>query len=355
VTARPGVAVAVPGAAVPRAAALPVALRSSAAAGVALLLDELLGEPPSRRHPVVLMGAYLGRAGCRVPAAPPGRAVVHGGLAWAAGAGGVALAGTVLARAGRRLPWPAQVVLHGVALWPLLSGRMLRREVAAVEDALARSLDDGRAQVARLVSRDTSALDAEGVRGAALGSLSENLCDSVVAPLIWHAVAGLPGAVLYRYVNTADAVWGYRSPRWQHAGRVAARADDLANLAPARLSALLLLAVARAGHLLPRLPAQARLTPSPNGGWPMGAMALVLDVRLVKAGVYALHPGGRQPATDDTRRALRLVAAATAAAWPLAAGMSLLREAVVHRAVVPHRVVAPRVGGRRDLVPAGTT
>ena len=78
------------------------------------------------------------------------------------------------------------------------------------------------------------------MRGAAIESLAENLSDSVVAPLLWYVVAGLPGAALYRFANTADACWGYRSPRWRYAGTVAARADDALNLVPARLTALLL-------------------------------------------------------------------------------------------------------------------
>lgn len=320
------------------------ALLRPAAAAVALLLDELLGEPPARWHPVVAMGAYLGRAGRLVPATPPGPAVVRGGLAWAGGAGAATLAGVLLDRASRRLPWPARVLVHGGVLWSLLSGRMLRREVGAVEAALARSLPDGRAQVSRLVSRDTDRLDAEEVRGAAIGSLSENLCDSVVAPLLAHAVGGLPAAALYRWTNTADAVWGYRTPRWQHAGRVAARADDVANLVPARLAALLLLVAARETRLAPRLRDQARLTPSPNGGWPMGAAALVLGVRLVKPGVYALNAAGRPPEPHDTRRALRLVQAVTALTWPVAAALSV--AAAVAAAVAAVAAAASRAPGR---------
>ena len=296
-----------------------------AAMAVALLLDELFGEPPSRWHPVVAMGAWLTRVAPHVPPVPPVREVALGGLAWSTGAVAATVAGAVVARALRRLPWPAAVAVEGLALWPLLSGRLLRREVAAVEDALARSLPQGRAQVSRLVSRDTSVLDAEAVRGAALGSLAENLSDSVVAPLLAHAVGGVAGAALYRWTNTADAMWGYRTPRWAHAGRVAARADDLANLVPARLSALLLLAVARAPRLLPVVAQQAGLTPSPNGGWPMGAMAQVLDVRLVKADVYALHAGARAAGPDDTRRALGLVRAVTVLAWVVCAAVAGVR------------------------------
>lgn len=330
-----------------------VALRRPAAAAVALLLDELLGEPPVRLHPVVAMGGYLRRVEPHVPAAPAGRAVVAGGLAWAGGAVACAAVAAVPARGLRRrdpvcgrsrasrqprrlraVPWSVAVLGEGLLLWPLLSGRLLRREVAAVEAALGRCLPDGRAQVSRLVSRDTGRLDDEQVRAAALGSLSENLCDSVVAPLLAHAAAGLPGAALYRYVNTADAVWGYRTPRWQHAGRVAARADDVANLLASRLTGLLLLVVPAArrapssglGRLLRELPGQARLTPSPNGGWPMGALSLLLDVRMPKPGVYELNAAGHPATPADTALALRLAKQVTAAAWTLLAVLSVSRR-----------------------------
>ncbi|WP_380166031.1 adenosylcobinamide-phosphate synthase CbiB [Jannaschia sp. R86511] len=282
-----------------------------AALVLAVALDELLGEPPTRWHPVVAMGALLRRAERHVPAAPPGRALAAGGAAWSAGAVLSGASGVLLDRATARLPWPGAVLLQGTVLWTLLSGRLLRDEVAAVEEALAGSAAAGRHRVARLVSRDTAALDASQVRQAALGSLSENLCDSVVAPALAHAVGGLGAAAAYRFVNTADAMWGYRSPRFRHAGRVAARADDVANLVPARLSGLLLVGADPAR--LRRLPREAALTPSPNGGWPMAALALRLGVRLAKPGVYELHAVGREPGPADTRQALRLFRRATAA------------------------------------------
>jgi len=291
---------------------------------VALVLDELLGEPPGRWHPVVAMGTYLRRVEPRVPAAPSLPAALCGGAAVSLGVLASAAAGSVLDRASRRLPWPAAVALQATVLWTLLSARLLREEVAAVEQALARSTADGREQVSRLVSRDTAALDAEQVRAAALGSLSENLSDSVVAPALAHAVGGLTAAAAYRFVNTADAMWGYRSPRWEHAGRVAARADDLANLLPARLTGLLL--VGPDPDRLARLPREAARTPSPNGGWPMGALALRLGTRMTKPGVYALNPDARAAVAQDTARALRLFRLATVqAAALLGAGAALVR------------------------------
>ncbi|WP_436639257.1 CobD/CbiB family cobalamin biosynthesis protein, partial [Paracidovorax avenae] len=134
-------------------------------------------------------------------------------------------------------------------LKPLLAWRMLRDEVVAVEDALAQSLEAGRERLSRLVSRDVHALQAVQVRESAIESLAENLNDSVVAPLFWFALLGLPGAALYRFANTADAMWGYPGMRggryWQWAGKWAARADDVLSWVPARITAVLLALCAR--------------------------------------------------------------------------------------------------------------
>ncbi|RYF65285.1 MAG: cobalamin biosynthesis protein, partial [Comamonadaceae bacterium] len=199
-------------------------------------------------------------------------------------------------------------VMLGLLLKPLLAWRLLREEVQGVEDALGDSVEAGRTRLARLVSREVAPLSATAVRESAIESLAENLNDSVVAPLFWFAVAGLPGAALYRFANTADAMWGYRGARsgrvWEWAGKWAAHADDLLSWLPARLTALLLALVA---WQWPRtLRAQAARTPSPNSGWPMAAMALLLGVRLAKPGVYALNERGAAAKPAHTARALRL-------------------------------------------------
>ena len=283
------------------------------AIAVALAWDARFGEPPARLHPVVGMGwglAALGRwvAPRAGEAQRPRRDFAAGALAWTLGAVAVVGLACGLQALLSRTPWWVQGLALGVLLKPLLAWRMLRDEVAAVEAALAQGLQAGRAQVARLVSRDVQALDEAGVRQAALSTLAENLNDSVVAPLFWFALAGLPGAALYRWSNTADAMWGYRGVRggcdWTWAGRWAARADDALSWLPARLSALLLLAASGCGVPWRALRAQARRPPSPNGGWPMGALALRLGVRLVKPGVYALNEAGRLPQPADTARAL---------------------------------------------------
>ncbi|RIQ17508.1 CobD/CbiB family cobalamin biosynthesis protein, partial [Jiangella rhizosphaerae] len=226
------------------------------------------------------------------------------GLAWVAGAATAYGAGVAVSRVAARLPSRVRPLVVGTALWPLFAHRMLLDEVAGVERALtAGGVAAGRAAVGRIVSRDVSALTPEEIRQAAVESLGENLSDSVVAPLFWYAVGGLPAAAVYRFANTADAVWGYRTPRWNHAGRVAARADDLLNLVPARVTGVLL-----AGRRVAwgRLRAEAALTPSPNAGWPMAALALRLGVRLAKPGVYALGATGTAAGAPDVDAALRL-------------------------------------------------
>lgn len=281
---------------------------------LALLVDRCWGEPSARWHPVVGMGRYLGWLGPRVaPAwgtsAGTVRPFVLGALAWVAGALLVVAIAVALLRLLNEGPVWLQALATGLLLKPLLAWRMLRDEVAAVETALGESLTAGRERLGWLVSRDVAALDEAQVRESAIESLAENLNDSVVAPLFWFAVAGLPGAALYRFANTADAMWGYRGERqgrdWTWAGKWAARADDVLSWLPARLTGVLLgfLGAFRGWHAMP---AQARRTPSPNSGWPMAAMALALGVRMGKPGVYELNAEGRSPEASDTARALQL-------------------------------------------------
>lgn len=280
---------------------------------VALGLDALFGEPPARLHPVVAMGHYLGAVGRRVSRAAgavprPGAEFWLGALGWCVGAVLVVVLVWAAGWAMQTLHPLAQAVLLGLLLKPMLSWRMLRDEVRAVEAALAESLAAGRQRVGWLVSRDVTALSETQVREAAVSTLAENLNDSVVAPLFWFAVAGLPGAALYRFANTADAMWGYQGERggrdWTWAGKWAARADDALSWLPARLTALLI-ALPTVGRGWSAVVANAGRTPSPNGGWPMGALAVGLGIRLGKPGVYELNAQGRAPLAADTAQALR--------------------------------------------------
>lgn len=303
----------------------------AAVPAIALALDRVLGEPGARWHPVVWMGHYLAWAGRRVaPLAgawvpAPGPALAFGALAWCAGAACAGLVAWLAQTWWLTLPgWLAQALL-ALALKPLLSWAMLHDEVLAVEQALGQSLDAGRARLARIVSRDVSGLAASEVRESAIESLAENLNDSLVAPLFWFVLLGLPGAALFRFANTADAMWGYRGvhrlqgePRdWTWAGKWAARADDVLAWLPARLTALLIGALAGL-RAWTGLGADAARTPSPNSGWPMAAMARVLEVRLAKPGVYVLGEGARAPAPADLLRACAIGTRVAVAATLLA-------------------------------------
>ncbi|MFL5279522.1 MAG: adenosylcobinamide-phosphate synthase CbiB [Rhodopila sp.] len=288
---------------------------------LALLLDRLFGEPPARWHPVVWMGAYLSRIGRTLPDLSRRPAFIAGALAWCAGALLVVVPAIAAGWVLRQVPAWLAVAIGALLLKPLFSLRLLLDEVAGVEAALAEGLDAGRARLCRIVSRDTTSLSADQVRESALESLSENLSDSLVAPLFWYALFGLPGAALYRFANTADAMWGYRG-RWEWVGKWAARADDSLNLIPARLTALALLGLPRPAALA-ALRREARRTTSPNSGWPMAALALALGVRLGKPGVYMLNGTAPSPMGAQVRSALIRAQLAGLALALLPAGLEL--------------------------------
>lgn len=311
------------------------------ALGLALWIDKHMGEPPSPAHPVVWMGCYLTACGSVTVRRAPATAFVLGALAWWLGAalvGAIAwgvqalvfwqLAAYVAAPAWQNaVDTVLLVLLMAWLLKCMLSWRMLREEVGAVELALGQSLAAGRERLSWLVSRDTAQLSASQVRESAIESLAENLNDSVVAPIFWFVLFGLPGAAIYRFANTADAMWGYRGvyrgKHWEWAGKWAARADDVLSWLPARLTALLLALAAR-GLPFYALRREARRTPSPNSGWPMAAMALALGISLGKPGVYTLNPEGRPPEAADTALAQGLAAQAVLAQAALAMAALLL-------------------------------
>jgi adenosylcobinamide-phosphate synthase len=291
----------------------------------AFAIDRALGEPPARWHPVVWIGQALSRTGAPWPAKTPRAQFVRGMLFWLSLATlcvAIAFAADRLIVAIADLFAPlfrsaVRGLLLGALLKPLLAWRMLREEVGAVEQALTHGVQAGRERLRHIVGRDTTTLSVTVVRESALESLAENLNDSCIAPLFWFCVGGLPGAALYRFANTADAMWGVRG-RWEWAGKWAARTDDVLSYLPARLSALLLAAVAARS---PRgLSREARRTASPNGGWPMGMLALALDVRLSRPGYYVLHETGRCAGSRDVARGLELAARAV---WVAVAAAAL--------------------------------
>ena len=241
----------------------------------ALVLDAALGEPrwlwDRWPHPAVLMGRAVGWLDDRLNRGSDRRA--KGVLAVAALVVGSGLIGALIAAV------PDLGLLEVIAAAILLAQRSLAVHVQAVADALRLSVAEGRREVARIVGRDTATLDAPGVARGAIESAAENLSDGVVAPAFWFLVAGLPGMLIYKAVNTADSMIGHRTPRHEAFGWAAARLDDVLNWVPARLTAAL---IALAGWRPDPAPIlrDGPLHRSPNAGWPEAAMAVVLNVAL---------------------------------------------------------------------------
>ncbi len=252
----------------------------------AMLLDAALGEPNwlwSRLpHPAVLMGRVvdaldrgLNRGGHRM---------ARGTVAVTLLVLGTGLLGWALSHLG-----PVVEILIAAIL---LAQRSLVEHVAAVAEALRLSTEKGRELVAWIVSRDTSAMDQPQVARAAIESAAENLSDGVVAPAFWFLIGGLPGLIIYKAVNTADSMIGYRTDRYEAFGKAAARLDDLLNLIPARLTGLIIAGLSRNLRQWPQITADARRHKSPNAGWPEAAMARALHLSL--AGPRSYH-GTLQP------------------------------------------------------------
>jgi adenosylcobinamide-phosphate synthase len=237
------------------------------------------------------------------------------------------------------LALPFGVVPLAALAGTLLAQRSLHAHVARVADALEREgLAAGRAAVGHIVGRDTATLDEAGVARAAIESLAESFSDGVVAPALWMAIAGLPGAAVYKAINTADSMIGHRTERHEAFGWAAARLDDLVNLPASRLSALLLVAAAAleeraaAGAAWRAVRRDARRHRSPNAGFPEAAMAGALGLALAGPRVYggvevddALMGDGRREATaSDVRKALALYRRADGVLIGLVAVVALL-------------------------------
>jgi adenosylcobinamide-phosphate synthase len=301
---------------------------SAAAVLLAWMLDARFGEPHSAWHPVAWFGRALAPVGLRLRALAPAAAFAWGAAAWLAAVGFVALSAASLQHLLlTHCPVGLALPLLALALKPAFAWRMLREEVQAVEAALLQSLEAGRARLAHLCSRDVSRLDAGAVRETAIETLAENLNDSLVAPLFWFAVGGLPAAWAWRAANTLDAMWGYHGP-WEWAGKWAARADDVLGWVPARLTAVLLW---RPGIDWARVRHEARLTPSPNGGWPMAMMAIRLGVRLGKPGVYVLNAAGCVPGQTAIAAAQRAALSAARGALALTVITVIVLESAAWR------------------------
>ncbi len=305
---------------------------------VALLVDAAIGwpDPLYRRigHPVTWIGALITALERQLNHASDGDTARRtAGTLTALGVIGLcaAVAGLVTTL----LPGGTLgAVLTGVLAWPLVASRAMHDHIAAVARPLAQSdLPGARHAVSMIVGRDPSQLDPPGIARAALESLAENTSDGIVAPLFWGVLFGLPGIAAYKAINTLDSMIGHRTPRHAAFGWASARIDDLANLIPARLTGLLFAAVARRPWAaLACMARDARHHRSPNAGWPEGAMAGALGVRLSGPRIYADHVAqepwlnGRapDPGAADLTRGLALYLRAMLALGALLALLALI-------------------------------
>lgn len=241
---------------------------------LALLLDAALGEPRwlwSRLpHPAVLMGRGVGWLDRRLNIGPSRRAKGIAAVVLLV-AGAIAL-GRILEQFGAG----AQIITLAI----LLAQRSLCEHVGEVASALRQSTQAGRGAVARIVSRDCADMSVAQVSRSAIESAAENLSDGVIAPIFWFVIAGLPGLLVYKVINTADSMIGYRNARYAAFGWAAARLDDVLNLIPARLTALMIAILSGQLRAWPAIKADADMHKSPNAGWPEAAMARALDIAL---------------------------------------------------------------------------
>lgn len=281
---------------------------------LALLLDLALGDPPNRYHPVAWMGAGIGLAQRLAPRRGRCWPCLYGAVLIVSGVTLVSVIGLIVAEILQLLPLPLYWLLEACMVKTTFAFRGLMQAAQQVQEALrAGDVDQARRLVSwHLVSRDTTQLTPSQVAAATVESVAENASDGIVAPLLYYALGGLPAALAYRFINTADAMLGYRDPEREWLGKVPARVDDLVNLVPARLTAGLFVV---ATYLL-RGPAwralqvwyrDARQTASPNAGGPMSVMAGALGVELEKVGHYCLGAGQALPCAQDIGSAVRLL------------------------------------------------
>jgi adenosylcobinamide-phosphate synthase len=292
---------------------------------VAVIVDLAFGDPPNAVHPVAWLGRLVDALVARAPRRGPRRQLAAGALLVGlvvASVGGLA---ALFSHAAGALPPALTLVLTALALKSTFALRSLGRAGQAVAAHLrAHDLDGARFALRSLCSRDAARLTEAQIAAAAVESLAENTSDSVVAPLFFYALFGLPGAACYRAVNTLDAMIGYHG-RFEHLGKIAARLDDLLNLIPARLTAGLLLLAgalrgASVGGGLRILARDGAKTESPNAGRPMAVMAGLLGIALEKPGHYRLGDGAVPVGDAHIARAWTLARDAGL----LAAGLALI-------------------------------
>ncbi|WP_131737655.1 cobalamin biosynthesis protein [Actinomadura roseirufa] len=297
-----------------------------------VVLDALLGDP-RRGHPV----AGFGRAAMWLEKRTYGDSRARGALFAGVLVGGAGALGLALGSLGRGRV--SRALVTAGATWAVLGGTSLGREGQFMARALeSGDLEGARGRLSHLCARDPRGLGADELARATVESLAENTSDAAIAPLVWGAVAGVPGLFVYRAVNTLDAMVGYRSARYVRFGWAAARLDDAANWVPARVTGLLTVLCSGSGESWRVLRRDGGKHPSPNAGRCEAAFAGALGVRLggtnSYGGLVERRPemgDGRAPRVGDVRRAVRLSARVTFAAAVLAAGTAAVAAAAAAR------------------------
>ncbi|HKQ13416.1 MAG TPA: adenosylcobinamide-phosphate synthase CbiB [Steroidobacteraceae bacterium] len=298
----------------------------------ALAVEACLGYPQALyariAHPVVWIGKLIETLERRWndPARSDAKRKALGIVTMTIVAGSAGAVGYAIQVGAQRLPFGMIIVILIATMG--LAQRSLYSHVRDVLRPLARDdVPAAREAVSKIVGRDTAQLTSSGVSAAAIESLAESFNDGIVAPAFWLAVGGLPGLFAYKALNTADSLIGHREPRWRAFGWAAARADDVANLIPARLAGLLI--VIAGGSGLRVMWRNAPHHASPNAGWPEAAMAGALQIELggpaTYEGVMHERPSfgtGRRPDVGDLRRALQIYLEGCALLWALALALA---------------------------------
>jgi len=272
----------------------------------AVAFDIIIGEPPRRVHPVVWMGKIIHLLEKH---APQNNRALYGAAMTFITITPFAVTGILLTRTNHIFAIIASIYL----LKSTFSINMLFGSAKKIEDQLKHGrIETVRSELRTLVSRDTSYLDETKATSATIESVSENYVDGILTPMFYFVLFGLPGALVYKVVNTLDSMVGYKKPPYQQLGFVPARVDDFLNYIPARISALIIALVSNNPVTTLRCASREHIkTPSPNSGWPIAATACALGITLEKPGTYILNNEADTPEPERITSAITLIKKAT--------------------------------------------
>ncbi|MDI9623284.1 MAG: cobalamin biosynthesis protein [Methanothermobacter sp.] len=267
-----------------------------------ILIDILLGEPPVYFHPVVWMGRITEKLKYKF-----GKKKISGIILTSI----IFLAFIIPILFINLLPWLLKILVSSFLFSITFSIRFFFKSIKEAKNELENDIGKARLHISNLVSRDTSKLNKEQLTSAVIESLTENITDSIISPIIFFMILGLPGAIGYRVINTLDAMVGYKDEQNRSIGWFPAKTDDILNYIPARITGLLIVAAAFILRMdwkksLKIMLRDSKLTPSPNSGYPMAAAAGALNIRLEKPGVYIIGDENNRPKTSAIADALKL-------------------------------------------------